>query len=92
MLSRKKRTPITLWVIIIISVLAFGVSGYMLIEGYNLFDAFYMAVITITTIGYHEVRPLSETGKAFNVVFILTSFSTFTYLLARITQYVLSGE
>jgi voltage-gated potassium channel len=92
MLSVKKRTPITQWVIIIISVIAFGVSGYMLIEGYSLFDAFYMAVITITTIGYHEVRPLSETGKAFNVVFILTSFSTFTYLLARITQYVLSGE
>jgi voltage-gated potassium channel len=51
-----------------------------------------MVIITITTIGYHEVRPLSEPGKIFNVVFIIASFSTFTFILAKMTQYVLSGE
>lgn len=76
----------------ILFVFLFGVCGYMFIEGYHFFDAFYMALITITTIGYHEVRPLSEAGRVFNVVFIITSFSTFTFLLARITQYSISGE
>lgn len=76
----------------ILFVVLFGMSGYMLIEGFRFFDALYMVVITITTIGYHEVQPLSEQGKIFNTIFIITSFSTFTFILARLTQYVLSGE
>lgn len=88
----KNLSPLQQWMLVILSVVLFGVCGYMLIEGYRLFDAFYMVIITITTIGYHEVRPLSQTGRMFNVLFIITSFSTFTYVLARMTQYILSGE
>ncbi|HET7897445.1 MAG TPA: potassium channel protein [Flavisolibacter sp.] len=88
----KKLSPLTQWLFLILAIMLFGVFGYMLIEGFSFFDALYMVVITITTIGYHEVRPLSDAGRTFNIVFILTSFSTFTYGLARITQYVLSGE
>jgi voltage-gated potassium channel len=51
-----------------------------------------MTMITITTIGYHEIRPLSEQGKIFNVIFIIASFSTISYLLAKLTQYVVSGD
>src|SRR5919197_945545 len=51
-----------------------------------------MTVITITTIGYTEVEPLSDGGKVFNIILILTSFSVFTYALARLTQYIASGE
>jgi voltage-gated potassium channel len=92
MLNVKKPGPLTEWILLIASVLLFGMCGYMLIEGYQLFDAFYMALITITTIGYHEVRPLSEAGRVFNAIFIITSFSIFTFVLARITQYIMSGE
>lgn len=88
----KKLTPLQQWILIILSIVLFGMCGYMVIEGYGLFDAFYMVIITITTIGYHEVRPLSQAGRAFNVLFIITSFSIFTYVLARMTQYILSGE
>jgi voltage-gated potassium channel len=88
----KKLPPFSQWLLIILLVLLFGVAGYMLIEGYSFFDAIYMAVITITTIGYHEVRPLSLYGRVFNIVFIITSFATFTYVLARFTQYIISGE
>jgi len=92
MLFTKKILSLRLWLLIVLFVLLFGVAGYMLIEGYNFFDALYMAVITITTIGYHEIRPLSDAGRLFNIVFIVTSFTTFTYVLARLTQYVISGE
>lgn len=51
-----------------------------------------MTIITITTIGYTEVEPLSNTGKVFNIFLIFTSFSVFTYALARLTQYIASGE
>jgi voltage-gated potassium channel len=84
--------PLRKWLLLLVLVLAFGVTGYVTIEGYSFFDALYMTVITIATIGYHEVRPLSETGRAFNIVFIITSFITFTYVLARITQSIANGE
>lgn len=92
MFDFRKLTPLTQWIIVILFIIFFGVCGFMTIEGYSFFDALYMVIITITTIGYHEIRPLSEHGKIFNVIFIITSFSTFTYVLAKLTQYILSGE
>lgn len=74
------------------SIVVFGVIGFVVIEGYTLLDALYMVLITITTIGYHEVEPLSVAGKIFNMVLIITSFATLTYLVAHLTQYVVSGE
>jgi voltage-gated potassium channel len=64
----------------------------MVIEGYRFLDALFMTVITITTIGYGEVHPLSDNGKTFSIILILLSFSTFTYVLAKLTQYFASGE
>jgi voltage-gated potassium channel len=84
--------PFRRWLLLLVFVLFFGVTGYVVIEHYSFFEALYMAVITIATIGYQEVRPLSTAGKAFNIFFIITSFVTFTYVLARITQSIASGE
>ncbi|HWI92926.1 MAG TPA: potassium channel protein [Flavisolibacter sp.] len=84
--------PFRKWLLLLVFVLFFGVAGYMIIEDYSFFDALYMAVITIATIGYHEVKPLSDAGKAFNIVFIIASFVTFTYVLARITQSIANGD
>lgn len=89
---RKKLPSFRVWALVILSVLLFGVLGYTVIEGYNLLDAVYMALITITTIGYHEIKPLSPFGKIFNILFISTSFTTFTFLVAKLTQYIISGE
>jgi voltage-gated potassium channel len=84
--------PFRNWLLLILSAILFGIIGYVVVEGYSFFDAVYMAVITIATIGYQEVRPLSPAGKFFNIVFIVTSFATFTYALARITQSIASGD
>jgi len=84
--------PFRKLLLLLVLVMFFGVMGYVIIEDYDFFDAIYMAVITIATIGYHEVKPLSDAGKAFNIVFIITSFVTFTYVLARITQSIANGE
>jgi len=70
----------------------FGTIGFMLLEHYTLLDAVYMTVITVTTIGYKEVEPLSAAGKIFNIVLIISSFGTFTYAIARLTQFLVSGE
>jgi len=48
-----------------------GTSGYMVLEGYTLLEALYMAVISITTVGYGEVQPLSDSGKIFTMFLLL---------------------
>ena len=69
-----------------------GVTGFMIIEHFKFLDALYMTVITLSTIGYHEVQPLSEAGKLFNILFIISSFAVFTYVLGSLTRYIISGE
>ncbi len=56
-----------------------GTAGYVLIEGWSAWDAFYMTVITVTTVGYGEVHPLSPAGRAFTVVILLTGVGAFFY-------------
>jgi len=88
----KRIPPLVLWFAVILFITLLGVVGFMLVERFDFFDALYMTVITITTIGYGEVKPLSHAGRIFNIVFIITSFTTFTYALARLTRYIASGE
>ena len=53
------------------SVLGLGTLGFHLIEQWQWFDSFYMALITLTTVGYSEVLPLSQAGRVFNSVLML---------------------
>lgn len=69
-----------------------GTFGYMIIEGYHLLDAFYMTIITVATVGYGEVEPLSAGGKIFTSFLIMTSFGTFAYAVSTITRFVVDGE
>jgi len=69
-----------------------GTLGYMLIEGWDWFDAFYMTVITITTIGYKEVHPLSPAGRIFTVVFVFFGVGTALYALNVLAQTLLQTQ
>jgi voltage-gated potassium channel len=80
--------PILLLVLAII----FGVIGYIVTEGYSFLDALYMTVITISTVGYEVVRPLSVAGKSFTIVLILINIGLLTYFITLITRYLLDGE
>ena len=68
-------------VIIIASIIIIGITGFMIIEGFNLLDAAYMTVVTVTTVGYEEVKPLSTAGRIFNILLIISSFATFAFAL-----------
>jgi len=67
-----------------------GIAGYKLISGYSWIDAFYMTVITITTVGFGEVYPLSDSAKIFTVFLILASVVILGYAISVITEYILS--
>lgn len=69
-----------------------GTLGYIFIEDYRLLDAFYMTVITVATVGYEEVQPLSDAGRIFTSFLIITSFGTFAYAVTSITRFVIDGE
>ena len=73
------------------ALLFFGTAGYVLIEDWSWPDAFYMAVITVSTVGYGEIHPLSETGQVFTVTLIVLGFGTFAYSIAALTRFVLEG-
>ncbi len=88
----KNFSPFVVWFSVLLLIMLTGVIGFMILENYTFIDALYMTVITIATIGYHEVKPLSETGKIFNIIFIITSFAIFTYALSSLTKYIVSGE
>ncbi len=79
-------------IILLLADLFLGISGFMLIEGYKLVDAFYMTVITISTVGYTEVEPLSSYGQVFTSVFILVNIGVFAYVLSVFSYYVIQGE
>jgi voltage-gated potassium channel len=64
----------------------------MVIENYTLLEAIYMTTLGITTVGFHEVQPLSPSGQAFTVVLLVTSWVSLAFIVARITQFVISGE
>ena len=64
----------------------------MIIENMSILDAMYMTTISITTVGYREVHPLSDAGKVFTMFLLITSWATFAFAISRITQFVISGE
>ena len=80
-------------IIMLLSVIMIGTIGYeMLEEKYSFIDSFYMTIITISTVGYREVHPLSDIGKLFTSGLIISSFGIFAYSVTSITSYIMTGE
>lgn len=71
---------------------AFGILGLMVIEGWSFLDALYMTFITLSTVGYEEVHPLSPGGKLFMVVFIIMGVGLFFYIITSLADFVVSGR
>ncbi len=69
-----------------------GTAGFMIIENWDFVDAFYMTIITISTVGFGEVESLTIYGKLFTSFLIISSFGTFAYAVTSITTYLVGGE
>ncbi len=76
---------------ILIVITIIGIIGYILIEDYSLIDAIYMTIITVATVGFREVAPLSAEGKVFTVIIIVMSFGVFAYVLSNFTRFIVNG-
>jgi voltage-gated potassium channel len=79
-------------IVLLLSVVVFGTIGYMLIEGWNVWDALYMTVISVTTAGYKEVHPMSRAGELFTMVVLTVGVATVLYSFSFVMARVVEGD
>ena len=72
--------------------ITFGVTGYHFIEGMSFFDALYMTVITISTVGFQEVHPLSIQGRILTMMIISIGITIAAYTIGTLVRVFIEGE
>ena len=75
-----------------VALLATGTAGYVGIEGWHIKDAIYMTVITLATVGYSEVHPLSDPGRIFTMVLLLLGVGFTFYVIGYIVRSLVEGR
>jgi hypothetical protein len=78
-----------IYLVILGSVLLVGVTGLMLIEGYSLLDALYFIIVTIATVGYGDLHPLTPLGKILVIGIILAGVGCFVGVVANAIEYMI---
>jgi voltage-gated potassium channel len=73
-------------------VLIMGTAGYIFYEHWTLLEAFYMTVVTISTVGFGEVHPLSEAGRLFTSFLIVSGTGILAYTLGSLVQFMVEGK
>lgn len=96
-LSRLQNRFGSLWPLIIsqitmIGVFAAATFGYMYVEGWSAWDSFYMVVITLSTVGYGELYPLSEQGRVLTTLLIFAGVGNFAFILGAFSQLLVDGN
>ncbi len=76
----------------VVLVVIAGTAGYSYVEGWNLLDSLFMTLTTITTIGYGEVHPLTQTGVVFTIFLIIFGVGTVAFAVRNATRMMLEGE
>jgi voltage-gated potassium channel len=78
-------------VALLVLISAGGTAGYVAIEGWSAWDAFYMTIITVTTVGYREVHSLSRAGEVFTVVLLVSGVGAALYTFTLLATVVVEG-
>src|SRR5258705_3086004 len=72
--------------------IAFGAAGFYLIEGWSILDSLYVAVQTVTTVGYGDRTPATHNGRIFSTVFMLAGVGVVLYALTTTVQAIVQSE
>lgn len=88
--SQFRQFLLSLFLLLLLIVI--GTSGYRFIEGWSLRDSFYMTFITISTVGYGEIHPLTPMGQNFTIAFLIFSVFTIGYTLTRLLTFIFEGQ
>jgi len=79
-------------ILALVAMLVIGSVGYMVLEGWSFFEGLYMTVISLTTVGFGEVRPLGYSGRVFTILLIFSGIGLMFYVVSTITQMVVEGQ
>ncbi|MBU0616170.1 MAG: potassium channel protein [Planctomycetes bacterium] len=85
---RRLTKPVLIFALVVL----IGAWGYNYLESIPLLDALYMAVITVTTVGFREVQELDEAGRVFTIFLILFGVGAATYFATSVANYLIAGE
>jgi voltage-gated potassium channel len=88
--SKNKRLRYSFFMLI--GIVAFGTYGYYFVEKMPLFEAFYMTMITISTVGYAEIMPLSAAGRALTIIIIILGITVGAYTIGLLVKAFIEGE
>jgi len=88
---RITKTELVTVTLALLFVLLAGSAGYVVIEGWGWLDAFYMTVITLATIGYGEIHPLSPHGRIFTICLIFSGLGLMAYAFSAFTAAWIGG-
>lgn len=81
------------WIaLMLVALLSTGTLGYIFIEGWRPLDALYMTVITVATVGYGELKPLSDAGREFTMAIIVMGVGFFAYSINVLTEAAVEGR
>lgn len=69
-----------------------GTAGFILIEEWNFLDSLYMSIITLTTVGFNEVQPLSPTGRWFVIIYLICGLGVFLFGVVQFGEAILRGQ
>ena len=89
-MNLRRNFNLILAILLLLFIGVVGISGFMIIEGYTMLEAAYMTTITVATVGFSEVRDLSDEGRMFTIVLIILSIGIFAY--GTITHYGLTFQ
>jgi voltage-gated potassium channel len=77
---------------LLLVVIGIGTVGFMIIEDFSFTDAVYMTIITISTVGFGEIRTLHPDGRFFVIFLIVTGLAVMTYTLGAVAQIIIEGQ
>ena len=84
------RSKLAIALSLMILVFIIGVLGYRMVASYSWVEAIYMTIITITTVGFSEVRPLDQSAQIFTIFLIVSSVFIFGFAISVVSEYILS--
>jgi voltage-gated potassium channel len=77
---------------VLLLLVSLGTGGYMVIQGWSPLDSLYMTIITLGTVGFREITPLTDVGKVFTILLIVFGVSVLGYIVGSLAQIMFEGQ